>query len=587
MSIVMSISRETTYQHDIVTKFKCHLVLSVRSLTMDDLKTIFQSLDISGVSEEDKERLFSAFNKPIEEAKKQAQEATKQAEEATKKYEDSNGVGFLLDVGLPPLGMHNVSTTQVPNYGNHLPFDKKVVQIDCEIGIIEGFELATLPRIESLIWKAVVTSTGCLVDWSCEVNIQGYVQLVILDIIRLAGLENAIESHLEVALDATEHLRPDLVIFRKKGGVIIGVCEVKKPSSSGNDLVKVDINLVNQLSSYMLRLKQTHGLEAVFGIMTTYNEWRICWLRDAHGTAQSNTVDFVRSDVPIDDEKEQLFITKVYDRDDPNLVEALVSTVRKMNLSPINPPTVLLRSNRSENRKYGCFKLDDKNNTSIFKWESLPLKEAFVYKLPRQNTKYFYLVQDYHGGADGRVWLSVNGGGCVCVLKLSTTSKFDHEAKAWCELWEQRAFCRKILNSEALVLPFAFHCHLVGDKVIFRGLTSWTSTDLDSSIKNILHSEVDCEFVEDVVRKYCQNPDLAAREALHAMAEKGWVHGDLKWEHVALLPAEPVPPSKLWTVRPVLIDLQRIMPRGDRLVKEVVNDGMLKLTGMREKSSES
>lgn len=56
-----------------------------------------------------------------------------------------------------------------------------------------------------------------------------------LDVIDLAGLKGEIHAYLEAQLDVTEHLRPDIVIFRKHG-VIIAVYEVKKPSAHRNDL---------------------------------------------------------------------------------------------------------------------------------------------------------------------------------------------------------------------------------------------------------------------------------------------------------------------------------------------------------------
>jgi hypothetical protein len=39
--------------------------------------------------------------------------------------------------------------------------------------------------------------------------------------------------------------------------------------------------------------------------------------------------------------------------------------------------------------------------------------------MPDKKTSLYYLLEDYHGGADGRVWLACNSSGKLLVLKLS------------------------------------------------------------------------------------------------------------------------------------------------------------------------
>ena len=40
-------------------------------------------------------------------------------------------------------------------------------------------------------------------------------------------------------------------------------------------------NVYHQITSYMLMLREAFGLKNVFGIVSTYEEWRICWLRNS------------------------------------------------------------------------------------------------------------------------------------------------------------------------------------------------------------------------------------------------------------------------------------------------------------------
>ena len=107
------------------------------------------------------------------------------------------------------------------------------------------------------------------------------------------------------------------------------------------------------------------------------------------------------------------------------------------------------------------------------------------------------------------------------------------------------------------------------------------------------------ELAEQIDRasllRYINNPELAAREAIQTMAEKGWKHDDLAWHHIALLPMPPTPTpadslihptthpacgnegsgALTLTVKPILIDLSHVseLEEGDT-VESVVEEGM-------------
>lgn len=51
----------------------------------------------------------------------------------------------------------------------------------------------------------------------------------------------------------------------------------------------------------MMRLKSYFGLKHVFGIITTYEEWRIVWLPDASDVARADTSHKAEKDVANED----------------------------------------------------------------------------------------------------------------------------------------------------------------------------------------------------------------------------------------------------------------------------------------------
>jgi hypothetical protein len=147
-----------------------------------------------------------------------------------------------------------------------------------------------------------------------------------------------------------------------------------------------------------------------------------------------------------------------------------------------------------------------------------------------KNTKKFYLLEDYHGGADGRVWLACNGSGRLLVLKLSKDRSYEQEAQRWRDIWDvSNVSTISLMSSHAHLMPFAFHGILGTDgKIKFRCFSHWTAED-EIDIGNILTSEAKEIFDEEQLRNWYENPLLAAETAIRDMALKGYEHADLWW----------------------------------------------------------
>ena len=478
------------------------------------------------------------------------------------------GVGRLFTDGLPSLGGHNVSASQTPAYGDHTACKTLIVQDDAVLKVLDAYSSEKLPKnLSSKIWKQVDAKPGeiekeTLGEWSGEIDIQTFVTLVMNDAVALAkGVDSKwdLSIYRECQLSMTEHLRPDVVVFRSRG-VVVGVCEVKKPSRRGGDLDNESLR--NQISNYMLRLKHSHGLKAVFGITTTYNEWRFCWLDEAKTIAESTIlISDVFNDGVSQDDEQIVHQTKIFSRNDPDLIEALVSVICKMAMCPVCPPTSLLR-NASEADPRRFAQVD----AASFKWCSLPPKwseDLLSYDSISTTTKKFYLIEDFHGGADGRVWLSITESGKVGVLKLSSETNFANELQVWNDVWKVGARVLKIIDCNALLMPFAFRGRIIEGQVKF--IPFGVHGNNDFGLEKYNSSEVKASFDLGIIEIYSLDPWRAANEALDAMATAGYVHKDVSWRHVALLPVRSVTDSECWTVKPILIDCFTAVKLDDRL----------------------
>eukprot|EP01137_Pigoraptor_chileana_P021798 Opistho-2@85940 len=301
-----------------------------------------------------------------------------------------------------------------------------------------------------MIWTFLGTKRN--LTWMTEADVQFLVQCVISDAAEAVGI--SIHTYQEINVD---RIKGDIwVVARDR--IPIGVIEVKCPTTRN---AHNDTHVYGQLFNYMARLRALHNVRHVFGILTTYDKWRVCWL-DALGDdkieeyaastdippqpARLSATDMVArissivsqlsaTDYSIDDDdngddngddnntgaatssdtaessnaaiSRNLNISPVYTWNDKDLPTILASTIVKMAYSPREDDRALVAPGRA-------YSIVSNHPPTFEKCDSLALK----WKMPNPSCKTFILLKDLHGGAHGRVYLACSKGGHVCVLKF-------------------------------------------------------------------------------------------------------------------------------------------------------------------------
>jgi hypothetical protein len=244
-------------------------------------------------------------------------------------------------------------------------------------------------------------------------------------------------------------------------------------------------------------------------------------------------------------EPEEVRCSCVYRWDQPELIPLLLSVLVKMTYARRDPPRIF--SGETTQCKYG---LADKFS---FRWVKLKANFQTTLKFFPKIHK-FYLLQDYHGGKDGRVWLASSVKGSLAVVKLSSERTYIREAELWRTLWCKKVYVTRLLDVDALIMPYAFHGYIKADGYpSFRTLKAWNMGN--STLEDFVHNGTRDDIDENSIRVYLQNPLRAAKEAIRAMIKAGFRHNDLKWSHVALLPYRY---AQKWKVKPILIDLHDV-----------------------------
>ena len=252
--------------------------------------------------------------------------------------------------------------------------------------------------------------------------------------------------------------------------------------------------------------------------------------------------------------RRELHGTRTHSCDDPSLIHLLVSMLHKMAHSPHEPPAQLVDAVRprlcvSEAPPYQWVRL-----ASSFTLQLLQAVHA--------NSTRFLFLQDYRGGADGRVWLvAAESSGALGVVKfpkrhLANRQLLEAEAERWRAVWQARAARVVVLADEpALLMPFAFHAHPHADGS-FRFLKP---DHLRPDQPTSYLSDVDPSEVDEWIAVANADPMAVAQEAIQAMAEAQYEHMDVHWRHVAfLLHRDPNTNTNKLQRQAVLIDLGRV-----------------------------
>ena len=312
------------------------------------------------------------------------------------------------------------------------------------------------------------------------------------DVLRYMGVEGEVRIREEVEIMRN---RPDFMLILVNGHPI-GTIEGKQPGLRA----MTHPNILGEVYDQLVHLRSIFRVDHPFAILTSYEEWRICWLNDneryeltelpVHGpphtpvktktTGESKSCEKDKdspalpqtpsrqqgvgklqkdnendSDVSQnfdDDDNREFCATEVINWQDGTLPKILVSVIQKMMISQLldTNPTVLRLANAT---------------TSA--WKKAPDRSTLNFDLfISKSVKNFFLWEDLGTGADGRAFL-VSGGtkGAVGVLKFfhkDAERKALYEERMWKTIYSHLAPVSsprivQVMGATALLMPW-FQC---------------------------------------------------------------------------------------------------------------------------------
>ena len=342
---------------------------------------------------------------------------------------------------------------------------------------------------------------------------------------------------------------PVIWVVESSEGVPILVIEVKKPHFAEN--IVENKQVLGQLYDYLCRLRSIYDQLEVYGIATSLQDWCVCWLPDVLSAAVTT----------VDQLKQLTFNSSRHD-----LLDRSICTLEPFSISDPQLPkivaSVLLKAYYT---RYEAVNLFDPKRCYITltpnKWNWTYLKaediQEFTLNYPHPNCSSFYVVRYFDEGRDGRVTLVFTKGknSAIAIIKQYYNQiNYEHELTMWRELYG--VTCIENSKSKYLVLPFCFHCVEDDGTPSFNfNLAFWTNMRAGANGVANLIKQKELEFFNQLTADSF-NPEDIARSAITDLTNLGYVHDDLQWRHVALMPE--FIDGEIIGLKPVLIYLTSI-----------------------------
>jgi hypothetical protein len=387
--------------------------------------------------------------------------------------------------------------------------------------------------------------TSETIRYSSESGLQTHVKYLLEDMAKITGLEDEISIIEEISIGK---MKADFLVVLRLG-IPIGAIEVKKPGK------QIFENLVyGQIFDYLLQLRSFHGVGEVFGILTNLVEWKIVWLPDTEIAGKAINLSYGSSTIEKNvAQKRELHVSDVtYTINDHNaLFTGLTSVLKKMRKAANNRCVVPITS-----------------STRVFielsseSWRWIMCKSDLTLSLypPSARTEKFLVLRDYHGGADGKVWLAATLSNRVVVLKIVNSDVdeqyIDVEIRAW-SLCGFPAFLCRLVNLRCIVMQYALRVKLVKNKPeIVTSINDWTREEgMDFSYNlNVSYFK----SLLQLVKRKADSMETILDKAIDFLANRKIAHLDIHWRHVALMPTFSDTGNKLTGYQETFIDLTRV-----------------------------
>jgi len=514
----------------------------------------------------------------IESLRQKLKDAKIQVEEITKENKEfSNELNKFME-NIVPLsnlfnnGMGNLIFTKVASSKSNHTSDHQEIKLEVTKNFKILNDIDNYIKIDKLKFLPSSFLIECkkeknYVDFPSEITIQHLVKLYFSDI--LSGsklkLKSAFEGSVGSVDDNSENKKhktsiPDLWIVIDDDYRPILAIEIKSPRNTNSSTrtdshINSNANVTGQLYDYMIKQKSFYNQKFIFGILTSLDEWKICWLSNTNEAAISDFLldNNIEMEEENDNNERKMYSTRIYKHNEKNLAKIILSVIVKAYKSPKNPVDLI-----SLERTYVLLSKDTWMWNKFNEKEYKKIKKSVTLQLPRKNTSTFKVLRYFHGGDYSRIRLGMSNNGNIVVIKnfMDDTPKNipEQELKCWKEInGIEKAYLTIISKSKNLVIPLVFHIHINHNlKKIYIPLDLKLWSVQDKAIPGKLPKTL--RKINKQLLKYKLNKlREIAEDAIEKCARMKYIHDDLEFRHISVCPIFD-DDEKLIKLEPMFID---------------------------------
>lgn len=361
-------------------------------------------------------------------------------------------------------------------------------------------------------------------------------------------------------------LKDDFRLFIVSEIKVKGIIEAPKRLPKGKipKIVHIVENneVIGQIYDYLMMLKNFYGQKYVIGIITTLQEWKICWLPDTDIYACNDNTNYISRFSENEDTnflnslpERSICSTSIIQHDDPNLTKTILSALIKGYESPCYPVKMF-----STERTY--VRLTENN------WRWIQYDKNDLEKLNRNitldvwknETVGFTVLKYFNGKKYSKVRLALSDDGNYVVLKEFSNEINQIDIQYELDCWHAAnnicsVYLDTVVMKRTIVMPLVFNIHeKFGKLYIPMNLKYW-------SVQPSAKSDVLPEYLENInlqLKEYDNYPSLKeiCEIAIDKCARANCIHADLTYRHIGLYPV--IENKILLHLEPVLIDFDRI-----------------------------
>ena len=515
-----------------------------------------------------KEVRFQEITKDLYEELEQKEEELEQKEEEVVKYIKGNKYLYqLFTEGISKLRFMKTVTDSTKYKSDHLPIRK----------INEG-TFKIIKNLDEYFNKDIIyTTTSSFLNYclhndnlimyadeeALKTKVENYMDDIILSTnLPLKTSNGSIGINIEddiVTKNGKEkkRLRPDMWTLRKNDWRAIIAGEIKSDIDGINSP-----EALGQIYNYMMKQKNFYNQRFVFGILTSLNEWRICWLNDSNNCAESDTIikslGGSRFDLP--NLEREMYSSPIYHHTDKDLAKILLSVIVKCHESP-NYPVEIFSTSRTYVR------------LTETEWRWTQYKDNFLNYLNanitlnvfKNQTVGFTVLKYFNSGRYSKVRLAISDEGNFVILKENNDeSVIERENKCWGVINELYTYVEIVGGLKTLVMPLCFTItedFKTNTLSIHLNLKIWTVEI--GAVSEELPQKL--EYINEQLKNFKDLPDLNTilEVAIINCSAAEYIHDDLELRHFALYPN--FENGVLIELQPVLIDFEYVEENVDHV----------------------